>query len=150
MNHELVLSKELRRLVESRLKSTLRGIEETLQEVLERQEIGLEELKGTMKTLEISFNLLSQRWSLQILYTLFLRNIMGFGELKKVLDVNSRTLSDKLKTLKHHGYIGRFVEQGPPLRVKYSLTELGKNTILLALPLLYYSPDSSTEKARNG
>jgi len=150
VNHELVLSKELRRLVESRLKSTLRGIEETLQEVLERQEIGLEELKGTMKTLEISFNLLSQRWSLQILYTLFLRNIMGFGELKKVLDVNSRTLSDKLKTLKHHGYIGRFVEQGPPLRVKYSLTELGKNTILLALPLLYYSTDSSTEKARNG
>jgi len=147
VNHELVLSKELRRLVESRLKSTLRGIEETLQEVLERQEIGLEELKGTMKTLEISFNLLSQRWSLQILYTLFLRNIMGFGELKKVLDVNSRTLSDKLKTLKHHGYIGRFVEQGPPLRVKYSLTELGKNTILLALPLLYYSTDSSTEKA---
>jgi len=146
VNHELVLSKELRRLLESRLKSTLRGIEETLQEVLERQEIGLEELKGTIKTLEINFNLLSQRWNLQILYTLFLRNIMGFGEIKKVLDVNSRTLSDKLKSLKYHGYIGRFVEQGPPLRVKYSLTELGKNTILLALPLLYYSTDSSTEK----
>jgi len=147
VNHELVLSEELRRLVESRLKSTLRGIEETLQEVLERQEIGLEELKETIKTLEMSFNILSQRWSLQILYTLFLRNIMGFGELKKVLDVNSRTLSDKLKSLKHYGYIGRFVEQGPPLRVEYSLTELGKNTILLALPLLYYSTDSSTEKA---
>jgi DNA-binding HxlR family transcriptional regulator len=133
------LSNELSRLVESRMKNTLKGIEETLQNILERQEIGLEELKGTIKSLEMSFNLLSQKWSLQILYTLFLRNTMGFGELKKILGVNSRTLSDKLKSLKHHEYIRRLVDQGPPLRVKYSLTTLGRNTILLALPLLYYS-----------
>jgi DNA-binding HxlR family transcriptional regulator len=139
MNPELVLSNELRKLVESRMKSALKGIQETLQHILERQEIGLEELKGTIKSLEVSFNLLSQKWSLQILYTLFLRNTMGFGELKKILDVNSRTLSDKLKSLKHYGYIGRSVELGPPLRVRYSLTTRGNNTILLALPLLYYS-----------
>jgi DNA-binding HxlR family transcriptional regulator len=139
MNPELVLSNELRRLVESRMKNTLKGIEETLQNILERQEIGLEELKGTIKSLEMSFNLLSQKWNLQILYTLFLRNTMGFGELKKILGVNSRTLSDKLKSLKHYEYIRRLVDQGPPLRVEYSLTTLGRNTILLALPLLYYS-----------
>jgi len=121
------------------MKNTLKGIEETLQNILERQEIGLEELKGTIKSLEMSFNLLSQKWSLQILYTLFLRNTMGFGELKKILGVNSRTLSDKLKSLKHHEYIRRLVDQGPPLRVEYSLTTLGRNTVLLALPLLYYS-----------
>jgi len=121
------------------MKNTLKGIEETLQNILERQEIGLEELKGTIKSLEMSFNLLSQKWSLQILYTLFLRNTMGFGELKKILGVNSRTLSDKLKSLKHYEYIRRLVDQGPPLRVEYSLTTLGRNTILLALPLLYYS-----------
>lgn len=145
MNPELVLSNELRRLVESRMKNTLKGIEETLQHILERQEIGLEELRGTIKSLEISFNLLSQKWSLQILYTLFLRNTMGFGELKKILGVNSRTLSDKLKSLKHYEYIRRSVEQGPPLRVKYSLTTLGRNTILLALPLLYYSSSNLSE-----
>jgi len=139
MNPELVLSNELRRLVESHMKNTLKGIEETLQYILERQEMGLEELRGTIKSLEISFNVLSQKWNLQILYTLFLRNTMGFGELKRILGVNSRTLSDKLKSLKHYGYVRRLVEQGPPLRVKYSLTTLGRNTILLALPLLYYS-----------
>jgi DNA-binding HxlR family transcriptional regulator len=144
MNPELVLSNELRRLIESRMKNTLKGIEETLQHILERQEIGLEELKGTIKSLEISFNLLSQKWNLQILYTLFLRDAMGFGELKRILGVNSRTLSDKLKSLKHYGYIGRSVEQGPPLRVRYSLTTRGNNTILLALPLLYYSSSNLT------
>ena len=144
MNTELVLSNELRKLVESRMKSTLKGIQETLQHILERQEIGLEELKETIKSLEVSFNLLSQKWNFQILYTLFLRNAIGFGELKRILGVNSRTLSDKLKSLKHYGYIGRSVEQGPPLRVRYSLTTRGNNTILLALPLLYYSSSDLT------
>lgn len=64
---------------------------------------------------------------------------MGFNGLKKILGVNSRTLSDKLRNLKQHGYIKRTAEEGPPLRVTYSLTTKGKNTVLLALPLIYYS-----------
>ena len=64
---------------------------------------------------------------------------MGFAELKKAVGVNSRTLSDKLKLLTKHGYLERKVTSGPPLRVEYKLTEKGKNTVLLALPLLYYS-----------
>jgi DNA-binding HxlR family transcriptional regulator len=96
-------------------------------------------LKEAIQSLEESFNLLSQKWNLEILYILFLKSTVGFSGLKKILGVNSRTLSDKLKSLKQHGYIGRTVEQGPPLRVNYSLTTRGKNTVLLALPLLYYS-----------
>jgi len=64
---------------------------------------------------------------------------VGFSEFKKTLSINSRTLSDKLKLLKTHGYINRTVDAGPPLRVEYALTRKGKNTVLLALPLLYYS-----------
>jgi DNA-binding HxlR family transcriptional regulator len=144
MPSKLMLSGKLQRLVESRMKNTLTGIEETLQHILEHQEASLEELKGTVESLEASFNLLSQKWNLQILYTLFLRDILGFSEIKKILGVNSRTLSDKLKSLKHYGYTKRFVEQGPPLRVRYSLTKRGRNTMLLALPLLYYSNSSFT------
>ncbi len=133
------LSDELRRLVETRMEHTLKGIEDTLKRILEKHEIRLEELKETLQSLEKSFSLLSQKWSLEILYTLFLRDTVGFSGLKRILGVNSRTLSDKLKTLKQHGYIERTIEQGPPLRVEYSLTTKGKNTVLLALPLLYYS-----------
>ena len=139
MHSRPVLSNELRRVVEARMERTLGGIEETLRQILESQEIGLEELRESIHGLEDSFDLLSQKWNLQILYILFLRKTMGFSELKKSLGVNSRTLSDKLKILAQHGYLGRSVEQGPPLRVKYSLTERGWNSILLALPLLYYS-----------
>lgn len=139
MDSQLTLRNELRKLVETRMEQTIKGIEDTLRHILEKQEMGLKDLKETIESLEESFNLLSQKWSLEILYTLFLKNTIGFSGLKRTLGVNSRTLSDKLKSLKQHGYIERTVEQGPPVRVKYSLTTRGKNTVLLALPLLYYS-----------
>jgi DNA-binding HxlR family transcriptional regulator len=134
-----VLSEELRRLVESRMRVNLKGIEETLNEIFQNQKLGLEDMRETIKSLEESFSLLSQKWSLQILYIMFLKETTGFGEMKKILGVNSRTLSDKLKGLDQYGYIKRAVDLGPPLRVKYSLTTRGRNTILLALPFLYYS-----------
>jgi DNA-binding HxlR family transcriptional regulator len=144
MNHKPILSSELRRFVESRLRTNLEGIEVTLRQVLQVQELGIEDVKKTMEALEESFTLLSQKWSLQILYMLFLRKSAGFGELKKVLGVNSRTLSDKLKSLTDCRYVKRSVEQGPPLRVRYSLTRRGHDTILLALPFLYYSSGNLT------
>ena len=139
MKTNRALNMELRRLVEARLQQTLRGIEDTLNQIIANQETTVKELKEDLKSLEPSFNILLQKWSLEILYTLFLKTATGFGELKKILGVNSRTLSDKLKTLKHHGYIERDVNTGPPLRVNYRLTPKGKNIVLLALPLLYYS-----------
>ena len=121
------------------MRVNLKGIEETLNEIFRNQELDLEDMRETIKSLEESFSLLSQKWSLQILYILFLKETTGFGEMKKILGVNSRTLSDKLKGLDRYGYLKRAVVQGPPLRVKYSLTTRGRNTILLALPFLYYS-----------
>ena len=144
MRHQTVLSDELRKLVESRMKSNIEGIEQTLRQIFVSQKLGLEELKATIKSLEESFDLLSQKWNLQILYILFLRETTGFGELKKILRVNSRTLSDKLKILNRYGFIRRSVDQGPPLRVGYSLTNKGRNTILLALPFLYYATSNLT------
>lgn len=136
---ELALSDELVRLVERRMKSTLDGIEETLERIFSARETSWDELKEAVHELEESFSLLSEKWNLQILFILFLRNTAGFSNLKKVLNVNSRTLSDKLKSLQESSYIERTVNEGPPLRVKYSLTTQGRNVILLALPLLYYS-----------
>ena len=121
------------------MRVNLKGIEETVNEIFRNQKLGLDDMRETIKSLEESFSLLSQKWSLQILYILFLRETTGFGEMKKILGVNSRTLSDKLKGLDQYGYIKRIVDHGPPLRVNYSLTPRGRNTILLALPFLYYS-----------
>jgi DNA-binding HxlR family transcriptional regulator len=121
------------------MNQVLKGIEVTFNEIIEKQEITPTELKDELESLQESFNFLFQKWSLEILYTLLLKDVMGFGGIKKILTVNSRTLSDKLKMLQKHGYITRNVTSGPPLRVEYALTPKGKDTVLLALPLLYYS-----------
>jgi DNA-binding HxlR family transcriptional regulator len=144
MNPKTVLGDELRRLVELRMKDNLGGIEKTLRQIFETQELSLENLRETIQSLEESFELLSQKWNLQILYILFLREATGFGELKKILGVNSRTLSDKMKIMTSHEFLTRTVEQGPPLRVRYALTTKGRNTILLALPFLYYASSNLT------
>jgi DNA-binding HxlR family transcriptional regulator len=139
MSTKLPLSAEFRKLVEARLEQTLRGVEDTLNQIMQKQVITPQELKDDLTNFEENFNIVFQKWSLEILYTLLLKNTAGFGEIKKILSVNSRTLSDKLKTLAKHDYITRKVDIGSPLRVEYSLTRKGKNTVLLALPLLYYS-----------
>ncbi len=139
MGVPLTLSAEFRKIVEARMDQVLHGVEEVFNEIIEKQKITPAELKVELESLQESFNLLFQKWSLEILYTLLLKDTLGFGGVKKILGVNSRTLSDKLKMLQTRGYITRNVIKGPPLRVDYSLTSKGKNTVLLALPLLYYS-----------
>ncbi len=139
MSAPLTLSAEFRKIVEARMEQVLRGVEEVFNQIIEKQKITPTELKDEIESLQDSFNLLFQKWSLEILYTVMLRDALGFGELKKILTVNSRTLSDKLKMLQTHGYLTRKVTAGPPLRVEYALTAKGKDTVLLALPLLYYT-----------
>jgi len=145
MSVPLTLSAEFRKIVEARMNQVLKGVEETFTQIIETQKITPTELKYELDSLQESFNLLFQKWSLEILYTLLLKDAIGFSGIKKILTVNSRTLSDKLKMLQKHGYITRNVTAGPPLRVEYSLTAKGKNTVLLALPLLYYSSSSEVK-----
>ena len=139
MAAQIRLSDELRKLIEARLEQTLKGIEDTFARIIENQELNPQALQDELKSLEETFNVLFQKWNLEILYSLFLKDALGFADLKKAIGVNSRTLSDKLKLLTKNGYLQRNVTSGPPLRVEYRLTQKGKNTVLLALPLLYYS-----------
>ncbi len=132
------LNEELVKLIEERMIITLAGIEDTLERIGEVREITELEMKENIDSLEKTFHQLFQKWNLEILYTLSLKNAIGFNEIKKALGVNSRTLSDKLKFLADNGYVSRKVDEGPPLSVEYILTKKGRNTILLAIPLLYY------------
>ena len=145
MSIPLTLGAEFRKIVEARMNQVLKGVEETFNQIIETQKITPTELKKEIDSLQESFNLLFQKWSLEILYTLLLKESIGFGEIKRTLTVNSRTLSDKLKMLQAHGYITRNVTAGPPLRVLYALTSKGKDTVLLSLPLLYYSSSSEVK-----
>jgi len=99
MSNGHFFSENIRNIIESNLDSILLGISNFVEENLEKQPIEMSELKNIIQSLEGSFDLLTQRWNLQILYSLFFKGRLSFNVFKKILGINSRTLSTKLKNL---------------------------------------------------
>ena len=69
--------------------------------------------------------LLSGKWAILILYELS-SGARRFGELQKGIDITQATLSNQLKKLEEEGLVLRTVYPEKPLRVEYSLTEIGR------------------------
>lgn len=104
----------------------------------EENEWSIEEIEGEMKRVSAILNVLSQRWSLGIIFLLYMRDLK-FNELRDLLQgISSRTLTDKLRMLQKHGMLTRSVMSSAPVRVRYSLTTRGRAVALSSLPLLYH------------
>ena len=86
-----------------------------------------------------AFSIFSSRWAIEILATLYISGDRRFNEIRKLLrGISSRTLSDKLTTCVENGLVDRIVEDGPPIRVIYRLTEHGREAGRLLSPLVAY------------
>jgi DNA-binding HxlR family transcriptional regulator len=72
-----------------------------------------------------AIELIGKRWTGAIVCALTERP-MRFGELRKVVPgLSDRLLSQRLRELEDEGLVQREVEAGTPVRVTYSLTEVG-------------------------
>jgi DNA-binding HxlR family transcriptional regulator len=72
-----------------------------------------------------AIELIGKRWTGAIVCALTERP-MRFGELgKAVPGLSDRLLSQRLRELEEEGLVEREVEAGTPVRVTYSLTEIG-------------------------
>jgi DNA-binding HxlR family transcriptional regulator len=67
---------------------------------------------------------MENRWSFLIVHNL-LTGVKRFGELKMILDISPKVLTQRLRTLEEKGFVHREVYAEVPPRVEYSLTELG-------------------------
>ena len=86
-----------------------------------------------------AFSSFSSRWSIEILAALYIAGDRRFNEMRKLLKgISSRTLSDKLTHCSELGLVNRIVDEGPPIRVRYQLTEHGRNAGRLLSPLVAY------------
>ncbi|KIF75557.1 transcriptional regulator [Streptomyces sp. 150FB] len=71
------------------------------------------------------FELLGKRWTGPIVSVLMERAVY-FAELRRAIPgISERMLSDRLSELGAAGLVLREVDDGPPLRVAYRLTEAG-------------------------
>lgn len=80
----------------------------------------------------LTMGIIGGKWKTVILYYL-IDGTLRYSELrKKMPNVTERTLSLQLKTLEEDGIIKRKVYTSkPPLKVEYSLTDIGKTLIPL-------------------
>ncbi|MEU7990575.1 helix-turn-helix domain-containing protein [Streptosporangium canum] len=72
-----------------------------------------------------AIDLLSRRWILQVLY-LLCQGEARFSELARAVPgVSRRVLTERLRELADQGLVRRVVDDGPPTRITYCLTEQG-------------------------
>lgn len=70
--------------------------------------------------------LVGKRWSGAIVYVLLSGGPMRFSEIGgAVPQLSDRLLSERMKELESRGIVERQVQPGSPVRVEYSLTEMG-------------------------
>jgi DNA-binding HxlR family transcriptional regulator len=81
---------------------------------------------GVCPHFHAAIELIGKRWTGAIVCALTERP-MRFGELGKVVPgLSDRLLSQRLRELEDKGLVQREVEAGSPVRVTYSLTEVGR------------------------
>ena len=87
-----------------------------------------------------ALHVFGSRWTIEILSTLYIAGPRRFNQLKTLLaGISSRTLSDKLRFLVEEGLVIRQVDDGPPVRVDYLLSEHGITCGRLLLSLIHIS-----------
>ncbi|WP_326721913.1 helix-turn-helix transcriptional regulator [Streptomyces sp. NBC_00243] len=71
------------------------------------------------------FQLLGKRWT-GLVVSVLLQRPVHFADLRRAIPgISERMLSDRLSELGAAGLVVREVDEGPPLRVSYRLTESG-------------------------
>jgi DNA-binding HxlR family transcriptional regulator len=71
--------------------------------------------------------LIGRRWTGAIVSVLIHRTTLRFGEIAQAVpELSDRLLSERMKELEARGVVRRTVRSGRPVRVEYTLTEMGR------------------------
>ncbi|WP_217576682.1 helix-turn-helix domain-containing protein [Streptomyces sp. GbtcB7] len=89
------------------------------------RESGTESCKTVDTAITRVFALLGKRWTGPIVAVLMARPVHFADLCRAIPGISERMLSDRLTELGAAGLVVREVDEGPPLRVSYRLTEAG-------------------------
>ena len=77
--------------------------------------------------IETSIEMISGKWKGRILWKLYRRGTMRFGEMRHALgNITEKMLSQQLRELEKVGLVKRNVYREVPPKVEYSLSDFGK------------------------
>ena len=102
-----------------------------------------ERIRLEREGLNFTLEFLRKKWVIDIIYILSILKRPYFNQIRKAVpEINSRTLTVRLKEFENQEILTRTVENTQPLRVYYELTELGQGMYELILPLLLFHADA--------
>jgi DNA-binding HxlR family transcriptional regulator len=88
---------------------------------------------------------IGDKWIVLIIVILE-RGTIRFGTLRREIEgISQKMLTQTLRNLERDGLVKREVFAEVPVRVEYSLTELGKSSIPVLKPLIKWSEDNLIE-----
>jgi len=86
-----------------------------------------------------ALNFLQKKWTMDLIYIIRIKGTPFFNDIRRALpNINSRTLTTRLKEFEENYVVIRTVSNTQPIRVSYELTDLGKGVYELLLPLLLF------------
>jgi DNA-binding HxlR family transcriptional regulator len=76
---------------------------------------------------------------MDLIYIIRIKGKPFFNDIRRALpNINSRTLTTRLKEFEKNNVVTRTVSNTQPIRVSYELTDLGKGVYELLIPLLIF------------
>ena len=104
------------------------------------------EKEVNIKPFAYAMSLISGKWKMHILFWLWKKEVLRYGELKKLLEnITHKMLNTQLKELEVDGLIHRKEYPQIPPKVEYSMTELG----LTLIPVLQCLCDWGVKHIKN-
>lgn len=99
------------------------------------------------KPFEYALSLIGGKWKMHILFWLWKRDVMRYGELKKALPgITHKMLSNQLKELEADKLLVRLEYPQVPPKVEYYLSERGKTLMPVLQSLCLWGLDNMDEE----
>jgi DNA-binding HxlR family transcriptional regulator len=119
------------------------AVKKGLKKDFESNEHDNAQIQKELEFLNDPLNFLQKKWTMDLIYIIRLLTekdeIPYFNAIKRALpDLNSRTLTTRLKEFEEQNIVTRTVISLQPIRVSYELTDFGKGVYELLLPLLMF------------
>ena len=96
-----------------------------------------------------ALNFLQKKWTMDLIYIIRIKGDPYFNDIRRALpNLNSRTLTTRLKEFDEHHIVTRTVTNTQPIRVSYKLTDLGNGIYELLIPLLMFFAGAKHELAQ--
>lgn len=96
-------------------------------------------IKAKRRLIRETYSLIQGKWTIDVIFIVRMLEEPYFNDIRRAVpDINSRTLTDRLRHLEKSGIILRTIHEEPQLRVTYKLTEFGVGLMDMLLPFMVY------------